>query len=142
MEEQRFFSFFFILFIASPAAYTSSQAGGHIGAAAARLHHSHSNAGSKPHLCDLYVIRQREKAANTSKACTTTYTVIRNLQQHQTLGFLGFLSFFFFLRAARVAYGGSQARSQIRAVATDLHHRNTRSKLCLQTTPQLTATDP
>ena len=41
------FSFFFR---ASPAAYGSSQARGHIRAAAASLRHSHSNAGSELHL--------------------------------------------------------------------------------------------
>ena len=43
-------SFFFFLFRNTPAAYESSQARGLIGAAAASLHQSHSNAGSKPHL--------------------------------------------------------------------------------------------
>ena len=41
-----FFSFF-SLFRAAPAAYGSSQAKGQIGASAASLHHSHSNAGSE-----------------------------------------------------------------------------------------------
>ena len=43
------------------------------------------------------------------------------------------------------AYGSFQARGQIRAAAAGLHHNhsNTRSKLYLQPTPQLTATpDP
>ena len=35
---------------ASPAAHGSSQARSPLGAAAAGLHHSHSNAGSEPHL--------------------------------------------------------------------------------------------
>ena len=50
-----------------------------------------------------------------------------------------------FSRAVAVAYGGSQARSQIGAVAAILHHShsNSGSKLRLQPTPQLTATpDP
>ena len=42
-----FFSFF--LFTTAPAAYERSQARGQIGAAAAGLHHSHSNMGSEPH---------------------------------------------------------------------------------------------
>ena len=46
------FSFFFFLvfyvFRAVPTAYGVSQARGLIGAGAASLHHSHSNAGSKP----------------------------------------------------------------------------------------------
>ena len=46
-----FFSFFFLnLFRAAPVAYGSSQARGPIRAAVASLHHSHSNARSKPHL--------------------------------------------------------------------------------------------
>ena len=50
------FSFFFFLFWpfcllrAAPMAYGGSQARGLIGAVAARLHHSHSNSGSEPHL--------------------------------------------------------------------------------------------
>ena len=45
-------------------------------------------------------------------------------------------------RAASTAYGGSQARSLIRAVAAGLHHSrsNARSELCPQPTPQFTAT--
>ena len=44
-------------------------------------------------------------------------------------------------RAAPMAYGGSQARGLIRAVATGLHHShsNTGSKPRLWPTPQLTA---
>ena len=42
--------FFFSLFRAASMAYGGSQARGGIGAVAASLHHSHSNAGSKPHL--------------------------------------------------------------------------------------------
>ena len=41
---------FFCLFRATPAAYGGSQARGLIGAVAAGLHHSHSNAGSQPSL--------------------------------------------------------------------------------------------
>ena len=42
------FLLFFLLFRAASAAYGSSQARGPIGAAAAGLYQSHSNAGSKP----------------------------------------------------------------------------------------------
>ena len=44
--------FYFLknLFRATPAAHGGSQARGQIGAIASGLHHSHSNAGSKPHL--------------------------------------------------------------------------------------------
>ena len=51
----------------------------------------------------------------------------------------------FFFRAPPTAYGGSQARGLIRAIATGLHHShsNSGSKPCLQPTPQLRATpDP
>ena len=45
-----FLSFCFVLFRATPMAYASSQARGPTGAAVAGLCHSHSNAGSEPHL--------------------------------------------------------------------------------------------
>ena len=59
-------------------------------------------------------------------------------------------SFFFFFvfclfRATPTAYGGSQARGLIGAVATGLHHNHSHagSEPCLWLTPQLTATpDP
>ena len=41
---------YFLLFRATPEANGSSQARGRIGAVAAGLYHSHSNAGSKLHL--------------------------------------------------------------------------------------------
>ena len=44
------FFFFFVLFRTTPVANGSSQARGQIRAVAASLHHSHSNAGSEPHL--------------------------------------------------------------------------------------------
>ena len=49
---------------------------------------------------------------------------------------------FAFSRAAPVAYGGSQARGRIGAVATSLRqsHSNAGSEPRLQLTPQLTAT--
>ena len=55
--------------------------------------------------------------------------------------------FFFFnlFRATPIAYGSSQARGQIRAVAASLHHShsNAGSEPHQQPTPQLTATpDP
>ena len=67
-----------------------------------------------------------------------------NLQGSGTVLYLFFFFFFFFfclLRAASVAYGGSQARGQIRAIAASLHHShsNTGSETRLQHTPWLTA---
>ena len=48
---------------------------------------------------------------------------------------------FCLFRAALVAHGGSQARGQLNASVTGLHHShsNTRSEPRLQPTPQLTA---
>ena len=43
-------SFLFCLFRATPAAHGSAQVRGPVGATAARLHHSHSNMGSKLYL--------------------------------------------------------------------------------------------
>ena len=66
---------------------------------------------------------------------------------HMTLSFIlffcfVFIFFFFFLRAAPAAYGGSQARGQIGAIAVGLcqSHSKARSELHLQPTPQLMAT--
>ena len=55
--------------------------------------------------------------------------------------FFFFLVFLLFLWAAPAAYGGSQARGRIGAVATELRqsHSNAGSELRLQPTPQLTA---
>ena len=58
---------------------------------------------------------------------------------------LFFLSFFAFSRAAPTAYGGSQARGRIEAIAAGLRqsHSNAGSQPHLQPTPQLKATpDP
>ena len=51
-----------------------------------------------------------------------------------------FFFFFVFSRAAPVAYGGSQARDKIGAVAAGLRqsHSNVGSEPCLQPTAQLT----
>ena len=46
---------------------------------------------------------------------------------------------FLLFRAAPTAYGDSQARGQIRAIAASLHHSHTGSEPCLGHTPQLTA---
>ena len=45
-----FLLFFFLIFMPVPVAYGGSQVRGQIGAGAAGLHHSHSKAGSEPHL--------------------------------------------------------------------------------------------
>ena len=52
-------------------------------------------------------------------------------------------NFFFPPRASAVAYGGSQARGLIGAVAASQSHSNKGSEPYLQPTPQVTATlDP
>ena len=57
--------------------------------------------------------------------------------------FYDFYFYFLLLRASSEAYGASQARGWIGDAASGLRHSNTRSELCLQLTPQLTATpDP
>ena len=56
----------------------------------------------------------------------------------QMRGVFFFLHFFFF-RATHAAHGGSQARAQMGATAASLCHSNIRSKLHLQTTPQIMA---
>ena len=55
-----------------------------------------------------------------------------------------FLSFFAISWAAPAAYGGSQARGQIRAVAIGLHqsHSNVRSELHLRPTQLMAMLDP
>ena len=60
----------------------------------------------------------------------------------EELEFVPISFFFVFFRAALVAYGGSQARGSIRAVASSLHqsHINVGSEPSLQPTPQLMAT--
>ena len=52
-----------------------------------------------------------------------------------------FFAFLPFLGLLPIAYGGSQAQGQIRAVATGLwqSHSNMGSEPCLRPTPQLTA---
>ena len=64
---------------------------------------------------------------------------------HRNNYWLFFVFFFFFLRVIPMAYGGSQARDLIRAVAANLHHshNHTRSEPRLWSTSQLMATlDP
>ena len=64
-----------------------------------------------------------------------------NFRRHESLRSIFFSFLFFFLfSAALKAYGGSQARSLIRAAAVGLYHShsNARSEPCLQPIPQLT----
>ena len=59
-----FFSFLFFFFRAAPAAYGSSQARGPIGATVAGLHHSRSNARSKPCLQPTPQLTARDRTRN------------------------------------------------------------------------------
>ena len=73
-----------------------------------------------------------------------SYKNDRKLFSNMALNYFFFV-FLLFLWAAPAAYGGSQARGLIGAVATGLRqsHSNEGSELRLQPTPQLTAmTDP
>ena len=55
------------------------------------------------------------------------------------LTFFFFLSFFFLFRVTPVAYGGSQIRGRIEAVAAGLHHSHSNAASELRRpTPQLT----
>ena len=59
--------------------------------------------------------------------------------------FVGFFCLFLIFRATTEAYGGSQAKDHIGAIAAGLHHShsNSGSKLLLQPIPQLMTTpDP
>ena len=75
------------------------------------------------------------------------FVVQQKLKKHckSTIFYFIYLFIFFLPWAAPVAYGGSQARGRIGAVAADLHqsHSNAGSELPLWPTVQLTATpDP
>ena len=63
------------------------------------------------------------------------------IKRNMVLSFFSFFFFFCLFRAALAAYGGSQARGQIRAVAAghSHSHSNAGTKPHLQPTPQLTA---
>ena len=94
------FYFSFFLFWASPAGYGSSQAGDQIGAAAAGLHHSHSNARSGPHLW--FMPEQRQILNPPSEARDRTCilmdtSLVLNLLSHSGNAFLFFLFTLFIL---------------------------------------------
>ena len=69
-------------------------------------------------------------------SCACVYVIMLSF-----IFLLFFPLFFVFFRTAPMAYGGSQARGRIGAVASGLRHRhsNAGSELCLQPTPQLRA---
>ena len=88
--------------------------------------------------------KQKERLGEWDYWATTYFLFpIQGLKinNHLKKKFLLLFFFFFFFRVTPAAYGGSQVRGLIRAVAAGLYHslRNVRSKPHLQPTPQLTA---
>ena len=67
----RIYTFFFFFLIATPVVYGSSWARGQIRTTAAGLHHSHSYAGSKPHL-QHWVLNPRMEARDQTLILTGT----------------------------------------------------------------------
>ena len=120
------FCFCFCVFRVPPSAYGSSQARGQIWATAQPQQHqmgaesvtytpAHGNTGSLIHW------------ARPGIESASSWILIRFCFHWATAGSpkwgLLFLSFFSFLfRASPMAYGSSQARGQIRAIAASLHH--------------------
>ena len=86
-------------FVAIPAAYGSSRAGGRIKAVAAGLHNSHSNTGSEQHLWPtLQVVAMLDplNEAEDQNCIPTTQCWVCNLLSHNRNSF--FFFFFFFLK--------------------------------------------
>ena len=148
----RVFLFVFWLFRAVPTAYESSQARGRIRATAAGLRHSHMQDLS--HICNLnHSSRQRQipDPLNTEQGrvlnphphgyWSDLFPLYHSGNSDSQLFIYLFIYFFLLFRSAHSAYGSSQARGPVGAVAAGLHHShsNTRSELCLQSTPQFTA---
>ena len=102
--------------------------------------HKKLNFMSNTKIFFIYVKNLKEKGNNNGKVLK----IFRPKDTRVGLFFVCFCLFCLF-RAPLVAYGGSQARGLIRAVATGLRqsHSNARSEPCLRPTPQLMATlDP
>ena len=160
------FAFFkiFLLFRAECVAYGSSQARGPIRAPAAGQHHSCNIEGSKPHVRPTPQLTAIPDPQPTERGwglnlhphgyqsdCfrrITTGTLscftlcIFFLSIYLSICLPTYLSIYLFFRTEPMAYGSSQARGRIRAVATGLHHShgNMGSEPRQQPTPQLMAT--
>ena len=99
-----------------------------------------------PQLCQHWILNPlcgvrwnlRPNASETQ--CADSFAPFLSLMPDLNLGNL----IFFFSFRATLAYGSSQARGQIRAVAADLCHRhsNAGSKLHLQPTQLMAMPDP
>ena len=108
--------FIFCLFRATPTAYGASQARGLISATAASLHHSHSQILNP-------LIKARDQTQNVmvpSRIRFCYITMGTPLFNFIYLFIYLFFCLFAFSRATPSAYGGSQARGLITAVAAGL----------------------
>jgi len=105
-------------------------------------------------ICNLYhsswqchILNPLSEARDQTCILVVTSQVLNLLSYSCPLAFVFFFFFFFlvFSRAAFAAYGGSQARGLIGAIAASLYHSHSHvgSELPLRPTPQLMATpDP
>ena len=82
---------------------------------------------------------------NLGTKCLSSFLLLSLLAFEVVFLFIYLFVRFCLFRAAPMAYGSSQARDRVGAVAASVHHShsNTRSEPHLRPTPQLTATpDP
>ena len=98
---------FFCFSRAPPTAYGGSQARDLIGSVATSLHHSHSNAGSKPHLQPTPQLRQRRILNPLREARDRTYNLMVPSQIRFHCTATGMLFVVVVLMATPVAYGCS-----------------------------------
>ena len=84
-EWTAFSLFFFFLFRAAPSTFGSSQARGRIGAAAAGLHHSRCNVGSKPRLQPTPQLRATQVLNPLSEARDGTQVLVNSSRVHNRL---------------------------------------------------------
>ena len=140
---KKIYYLFILRFRAAPAASRRSQARGQIRAAAAGLHRSHSHTRSEPCLRPTPQLRARDGTHILMDSSQVRNPLSHNGNSlYSLVGSVLGLSSFLLFRAAPAAYGGSQARGPIGAVAASLQHSHShiRSKPRLSPTPQLTAT--
>ena len=85
-------------------------------------HASHANFGTPVQKLSFEISKKSKKCENTEISCY-------------------FILLIYFFRTTPVAYGSSQVRGRVGAVAASLHHShsNTGSNMHLQPTPQLMA---
>ena len=113
----------FLSFRAAHEAYGGSQARGPIRTVAAGLHQSHSNAVSELHLQPPPQLMATRDPQPPGIKPTISWFLVGFINHCTTTGTLRAVIFFFFFllfRDVSAAYGGSQARDPIGAVATGL----------------------